>query len=84
MLTRDADTEAYINTLENGHIYKDIRAKYGELTDDGRNYKHEYNEIVIRYACEKYNLTTEQLDRIFIDSEIKISEYERSRVKPNN
>ena len=79
MITRGPEIEAYIDTLENGHIYKDMRDKYEEITDNGRNYKHEHNEIVIRYACEKYKITTDQLDRIFIDTEIKISEFQRSQ-----
>lgn len=79
MIKRDSETVKFIDTLENGHIYKDMGAKYEELTENGRNYKSEHNEIVIRYAMGKYNLTTDELDRIFIDTEIKISEIERSR-----
>ncbi len=83
VIKRDSETENFIDTLENGHIYKDMRAKYDELTDDGRDYKHEHNEMVIEYACEKYNLTTDQLDRIFIDTEISISEFERRGLSQN-
>ncbi|RHW40049.1 hypothetical protein D1B33_04150 [Lysinibacillus yapensis] len=79
MIKKEPEIEEFIDTLENSHIYKDIRSKYEEITDGGKNRKSEHDEIVIRYGCEKYNLTTEELDRIFIDTKLKISEFQLMR-----
>lgn len=80
-IKRDPKIEVFIDTLENSHIYKDMRVKYEEITDYERNYKNEHDEIVMRYTCKKYNLTTEELDRIYIDTEIKICEFQRGQIE---
>lgn len=82
-IKRDEEIEEFIDTLENSHIYKDMRAMYEEITDEGRKYKNEHDEMVIRYACEKYNLTTDELDRIYIDTELSICEFQRRHLELN-
>lgn len=73
---RDEETEVFIDTLKNSHIYKDMRAKFDELTNGGVDRTSKHEESIIQYACEKYNLSTEQVDRIFIDIELKINEFQ--------
>lgn len=83
VIKRDPETEEFINTLENSRIYKDMRAKYDEVTNDGDNYTDELDVIVQRYASEKYNLSIEKVDKIYIDIEWKISEFHQKRLEKN-
>ena len=83
VIKRDPQTEEFIATLENNHIYIDMRAKFDELTNEGDNYLEEHDEAVMHYASEKYNLSLEEVDQIYTNSEFAISEFHRKRLEKN-
>ena len=81
-MQRDPDTEEFINTLENNHIYRDMRAKYDELTDDGEIVlSDEHDEMATEYISEKYEITKEEVVSLYIFFETEISRFHQKRLK---
>lgn len=79
---RDQGTEEFIDTLENNHIYRDMRAKYDELTDDGEKvFLDEYDELASEYISIKHGITKEEALSLYIKFETKISEFHQRRLK---
>lgn len=81
ILKHDHETEVFIKTLKNSHVYLDIRAKYDEIYVEGVAYSEEQDVFVHRYASEKYNITIEEIVKIYVDTEWAIGEFKQKRLE---
>lgn len=80
VVERDPGTEKFLDTLENNHIYRDMREKFDEVTNDGDEYLDEHDEIVFKYAAEKYGISTEEANKLYQHFEMEMSKFFQRRL----
>lgn len=83
VIKRDPEAEAFIETLEDNHIYHDMRNKYDEVTNEGDNYTDEHDVIVAQYASEKHCISVEEAGQLYTRIEWEISEFHKRRLINN-
>lgn len=81
---RDPETEAFIDTLENNHIYRDMRDQYDKITIKDDEYTDEHDKIVAEYASRKYGISTVDAGQLYSNFEWEITKFHKRRMNGDN
>ncbi|WP_226036731.1 hypothetical protein [Aquibacillus saliphilus] len=80
---RDTGTEEFINSLPivQTKVYKYMRSKYEELTNDGDNYEVEsVDSLVALMASKEFSITEEEAADLYIKTENQIHKFHIKRL----
>jgi len=74
---RDPETEAFLDTLENNHIFRDMRNEFDKYSEDYVPETHD--SIVFEYASNKYGISFEDANDLYVEFENRLTEFYRGR-----
>lgn len=78
-IIRDPETEEFIDTLENNDIYRTMRDKFDEITNDGDEYLEEHDLEVAEFASKKFEISTEEAGDLYTNIEWQIGQFHEER-----
>jgi len=78
---RVPENEAFIDTLPENEksVYRFMRDKYDEVTNDGDDYQEQHDEEVAQVAATEFNISSKEAGDIYTAVEMKLADFYNKR-----